>query len=123
MITIKQNKVAGFEPRWAAFAGFSVLFDEPDLTPNENFLKIDHAIQACSGRNFYFSLADGINKLDRDLLITCYLFCPLPPSSYHVTVWDGVNSDNISSLHAELKEEWSQFLDNVPGSLESSPDS
>ncbi|MCW5619810.1 MAG: hypothetical protein KIS79_01710, partial [Burkholderiales bacterium] len=52
---------------------------------------------------------------------TTFLLCPLPPSSYHVTVWDGINTGNEAKLHQELRREWSAFLSAIPDALHRLP--
>ncbi len=125
MITITQKKIAGLEPRWAPFSGFSLLFDNPGVstTRSRNFLRI--ACSAASGGplDLYFRLGKAIEKLERDLLIKTYLFCPLPPSSYHMTVWDGINFDNISAVHTAIRSDWTAFLQDVPNALGTPPES
>jgi len=123
MITITQNKVAGFEPRWAPFGGFSMLFDNPgdSLTPDGDLLRVSCAPAAGSPLNLYAKIEKALDKLGRDLLLRTYLFCPLPASSYHVTVWDGVNVDNIGTLNPGVRSDWSRFLDGLPTSLKAPP--
>ncbi len=125
MITITQNKIAGFEPRWAPFSGFSLVFDNPGVStaPTGNLLKIDCLSESGGPLDLYFRFEETINKLGRDLLIRTYLFCPLPASSYHVTVWDGVNVDNISSVCATVRSDWTAFLQGIPDSLLTPPGS
>jgi len=96
MIPITHPKVAGFEPRWARFAGFSVLFNS-------------HGDSA-----FLDGLAWTIEHLGRNDLIRRHLFCPLPPPSFHVTVWDGVNAENVDHLPASQRESWGRFLAGMP---------
>lgn len=123
MITITQNKVAGFEPRWARFLGFSVLFDNPGASTSryEGLLNIMCAPELDGDLDLYFRLAKTISDIGRDLLTTTFLFCPLPPSSYHVTVWDGINVGNESQLPESLGMEWSPFLRGIPKTLHSPP--
>jgi hypothetical protein len=123
MITITQNKVAGFEPRWAPFAGFSALFDNPgsSLAVNGDLSKIACVLAEGGPLDLYARLEKTVEELDRDLLIRTYLFCPLPPSSYHVTVWDGINVDNIGSVKSAVRPDWSAFLDGLPFSLKAPP--
>lgn len=123
MITITQNKVAGFEPRWAPFAGFSLLFDNPgdSLTVDGDLAKITCASAAQGPLDLYSGLEKALEDLDRDLLIRTYLFCPLPPSSYHVTVWDGINVDNIWSVKPAVRSDWSVFLNGLAPSLNGPP--
>lgn len=125
MITITQNKVAGFEPRWAPFTGFSVLFDNPgdSLTVDGEVSKITCAPAEGGPLDLYFGLEKALVELDRDLLIRAYLFCPLPSSLYHVTVWDGINVDNISAVNPVVRSTWSAFLDALPRSLDAPPTS
>jgi hypothetical protein len=37
MITITNHKISGFDPRWATFRGFSLLFDNPTTPTNLPF--------------------------------------------------------------------------------------
>jgi hypothetical protein len=125
MIAITQNKIAGFEPRWAPYPGFSLLFDNPGDSTSRigDHLKIGCSSEPKGPLKLYFKLEDTINKLGRDLLIRTYLLCPLPGSSYHVTVWDGVNIDNVSSVHVAVRSDWVKFLQEIPHSLGTPPDS
>ncbi len=93
MITITNLKIAGFEPKWARFHGFSLLFDNPNnhLQSMQNNLFKLH----CSADNdpdliFYKTLSNSLNALDLNQLLNTYLFCSLVPSSFHVTVLDGL---------------------------------
>ena len=123
MITITQNKVAGFEPRWAPFAGFSVLFDNPgdSLAMDGGLSRVACAPAVGGPLDLYARIGEAMDKLDRDLLIRTYLFCPLPPSSYHVTVWDGINVDNIGSVRPPVRSDWSEFLEGLPSTLTAPP--
>ena len=100
MHPITHPKIASLEPRWAPFTGFSLLFDNPDL---------------------YRRLAATLGEMDRDQSLRRLLLCPLPPTSYHTTVWDGINTENLAEVTAALQPEWSAFLQGLPGTLHSSP--
>jgi len=123
MITLTHKKIAGFEPRWAPFMGFSFLFDNPGQATEriDEFAKISGSCQFGSDLDLYAQLEATINELDRDLLIRTFLFCPVPAQSYHVTVWDGVNVENITSIPAAMQAEWATFLQGVPSSLRTPP--
>ncbi len=127
MITITQNKVAGFEPRWASFARFSLLFDNPGkpLVQKEDGGLPKICVSPVKDEEgdlaFYFGIEKALEKIGRDLVIQTYHFCPLPTSSYHVTVWDGINNDNISSVKLDVRSEWSAFLEGLPNSLSAPP--
>ena len=123
MITISNNKVAGFNPRWAQFPGFSLLFDNPGqgftlMAPD--LLKLDCPVAQSSrddGLVLYRSLTQALRQFNLDRLVNNYLFCPLPPYSYHVTVWDGLNTDNRGSVLSPHQEQITQFLENMPDSF------
>lgn len=123
MITITNDKVAGFSPRWANFRGFSLLFDNPfdddnlglSFDPMGGLLKI-----RCSMYNpklgFHKILKEGLDKIGVDMLVNKFLFCSLPPESYHVTVWDGVNYGNIDDVNMSDRMNFRSFLNNFPHS-------
>jgi hypothetical protein len=125
ILTITQNKVAGFEPRWASFPGFSILFDNPGDSTEQagSLLRVDCSTTTSGPLELYRKLDESLGELDRDHLIRTFLFCPLPPSSYHLTVWDGVNVDNIGSVRPGIQADWSTFLNGLPDSLRTPPDS
>lgn len=101
---ITQAKVAGLEPRWSRFPGFSLLFDNP----------------ASAWTGFYSRLHEAMLQLAPEVTVDAHAFCPLPFDSYHVTVWDGVNAANLGALRAE-REAWTAFLAALPGSATAEP--
>lgn len=119
MITISNQKIAGFEPRWADFRGYSLLFNNPgdSLTPSGARLDLDNPVDTDPDLGFYRALNNSITAFGREMLIRSYLFCPLPPPSYHVTVWDGCNAANVADvvpLHRTALEAQLKYL---PSSL------
>jgi hypothetical protein len=48
---------------------------------------------------------------------------PIAPSSYHVTVWDGINADNIGYVNPAVRTAWSVFLTGLAPSLKAPPNS
>lgn len=125
MIKITNNKIAGFAPRWAEFRGLSLLFDNPfpddDLGLSFDYIHASLRIR-CSMYNprlrFYKALKAALDEIGVDLLTNRYLFCPLPPESYHVTAWDGVNYDNIDKVHEDKRLEFESFLGCLPYSID-----
>ena len=120
MIVVTQPKVQGFWPRWAAFNGFSLLFDSPGqhTSPHgEGLLKLDCQVQTVPEQDFYRRLVAGLNKIGLDSLINNYLFCPLEPYSYHTTVWDGLNDSNAEYVVAEQQRLLRHYLDEFPRSF------
>lgn len=98
-IEITNPKLESLEPRWARFRGFSLLFENPADD---------------DGRALYRALEDGIAERVGDPLVTELGLCPLPPESYHVTVWDGVNDGNLAQVVPEYRAAWEAFLHAIP---------
>ena len=120
MIVVTQPKVQGFWPRWAPFKGFSLLFDTPgkSLTPfRSGLVKLDCQTQTAPEQAFYRRLATGLAKVDLDLLINNYLFCPLEPYSYHTTVWDGLNDSNSAWVAEDQIRPLHHLLGHFPRSF------
>jgi len=117
MLSVTNAKIAGFLPRWASFRGFTILFDNP----GQSFTGAGslRTLSTDSALDFYAGLRDQLTRLDLDVLTNTYLFCPLPPPSYHVTVCDGGNDGNIGRLPAGKRDELGVFLDGLPESLSS----
>jgi hypothetical protein len=124
MITVSNPKVAGFVPEWAPFRGFSILFDNPgeSVRPTERYELLACDVDSDPALGFYCALRDALASLDVRLLTHAYLFCPLPPASYHVTVWDGANDGNAQSVVPEHREPIRHLLAELPATLrETSP--
>lgn len=119
MISITNAKVAGFTPRWAPFRGFSILFDNPgrSLTHAGQQRMLSCDLDGDPDLGFYRSLRDTLARLDLDLLTNTYLFCPLPPPSYHVTVWDGGNDGNVGQALPDYRHTLSLLLAGLPAAL------
>jgi hypothetical protein len=119
MITVTNSRVAGFEPRWASFRGFSLLFDNPgdSVSPMGSVLKLDTPVETGGDLALYRTFAVAIDKFGRDLLINTYLFCPLAPYSYHVTAWDGVNDGNLAAVTQAMQPELQGLLQDFPDRL------
>ena len=107
MITITNPKIAGFQPIFSEFRGFSCLF-EP-LAGDEN------------SASLYRLLHESLKKLGPVQMANTYLFCPLPFPSYHVTVWDGVNDSNVDAITTKHREYFRSYLKKVNTSLELEP--
>lgn len=125
MIIITDNRIAALQPVWARFPGFSLLFDNTDasLSPVGKFLKINVVPTPDEALSLYAALDRMLDELGRDYLLQAYLFCSLPINCYHVTVWDGINVGNISSVWTGVRAEWAEFLERLPDSLETPPKS
>ena len=96
MIPITNPKLLGLEPRWAPFRGVSLVFNPP---------RDDELLRA---------LRAGVAAMSRDSLITEHFLRLLPPASYHVTVWDGVNDGKLPEVVPSFRAEWERFLQAIP---------
>jgi len=120
MFQITNPKIAGVEPRWAPFCGFSLLFDNPGQSVSamgRDWLKVDCQPDKNPELALYQSFTEFMDELDPSRLTKAYLFCTLPPYSYHVTVWDGLNDANAPRVPASDRPQLKRFLANLPGSL------
>lgn len=119
MLTISNQKVAGFEPRWADFRGYSLLFDNPgdSLASSGALLALSDQVDTDPELGFYQALNNSIAAIGREMLIRSYLFCPLPPASYHVTVWDGGNDANVADVVPSYRPLLEAQLKGLPSSL------
>ena len=91
-VPITNPKLSGLEPRWAPFRGFSLVFDPPE----------DDV--------FFRALRMGLAALENDALIAEFYLRLLPPASFHVTVWDGVNDGKLAEVTPEFRTAWERFL-------------
>ncbi len=118
MITVTNQKVAGFVPQWAPFRGFSVLFDSSEASlqggsPRQLACDLD----GDPALGFYRALRNSLASLDLRVLTHTYLFCPLPTPSYHVTVWDGANDGNLNNVTIDQRQHVEQLLNDVAGAI------
>lgn len=103
-ITLK--KLAGLN-NWAAYHGFSFLFDNPG---DNNYHPLDCGVIKIDCKEdekktlLYAKAFDTLSDLIPEFPNNGYLFCRVPLSSYHVTFWDGVTDSNIIKLenHSDI---------------------
>jgi hypothetical protein len=118
MLTITNGKIAGFEPLWAAFRGFSFLFDNPGDSFTRAGNRLDLTVNlADPALAFYRILHESVVRLGKDHLLNAYLLCALPPPSFHVTVWDGVNDGNIGQVPEAPRAAFQDLLTGLPDAL------
>ena len=120
-IPVTNRKIAGLGGlRWASFGGFSLLFDNPGESVSSmgrGWLKVACSVHADPDLRLYGSFARSLDRMGQDLLSKEYLFCPLPPYSYHVTVWDGLNDGNVERLSHDHRLDLERFLTDLPDSI------
>lgn len=119
MIFLTNPKISGFAPQWAPFKGFSILFDNPgdSLLPfytNEN-LKLLNCDPTSKELEFYKILNETLNQFPQ--MTNTFLFCPLPIESYHVTLWDGINDENVQSVFREYRFDAEDLLQDLTNSF------
>jgi hypothetical protein len=126
---LKENpKIAAFRPGapwrelWvsARFCGFSYLLDNPgnSLVITEEgvpLLSCDTSPGAQGDLALYRKLAAGIKGLESQL--RRFAFCPLCTSSFHVTLWDGINQSNAPTLTMANRAEYEAFARALPASV------
>jgi hypothetical protein len=118
MLTITNRKVAGLGPDWAPFRGLSLLFDNPGDSFNRNGCRLDLTLNLADPTLvFYRLLHESVVRLGKDHLLHTYLFCCLPPASYHVTAWDGINDGNLDEVPQPHQATLQSLLAGLPDSL------
>ncbi len=122
MTFIDNPKLATLEhARWATFPGISYLFD-----PHADCLSLDDATAFqyidCNAQNnqklaLYAAMSDVLDKVGRIRLTNTFSLCTLPNASYHVTVLDGINIENVAELSEPAGKEFRELLDGFPVSF------
>jgi len=126
MTGITNNKVRalGPPPSWSSFKGISVIFDNPGdslVAVGEGLVRLTCRTSSDPRLRFYSTLEDAIGRLNVNWLSAEFDFCPLPSHSYHVTVWDGINDDNLASIVDLHRPTIQEFLEALPRSLKEMP--
>jgi hypothetical protein len=121
MIHITNKKVAGFDPRWAPFHGFSILFNNPSSRclqeRRSGILDLANDVYNDSALDFYKILHEGVTRLNIDSLTNNFLFCALPPNTYHVTLWGGLNYRHVPQIDLQYRPIVQNWLSNLPESF------
>lgn len=118
-VRITNPKIATLAPTWRRYRGFSVLFDNPGaraparMTPLADLPVEDPAQQA-----LYDDLAALVAGADVATMREQHGFCPLPRYSYHVTVCDGPNEQDLAGAHGPAVAAAAALLDDLPHSLD-----
>ncbi len=122
MALIEHPKIANLTPLWAELHGFSLLFDNPGpcLIPQPNGMQLLHNEPlTVPGHRFFGLMVQQLERLGLPHLMNAYGFCPLPPPSYHVTVWDGLSQLRLPEMEPSMQTQMGSFLQQLPDSLAS----
>lgn len=112
---ITNPKIAGLEPTWRTWRGVSVLFDNPGLLPGP---RLDDATAAgVAEQRLYDDLSVLVDAARPPALRAGYGFCPLPRSTYHVTVCDGPNEEELARTKGSATAEVAALIATLPDSL------
>lgn len=119
MITICNKKILSFVPEWAQFRGFSYLFDHQDDNTLVNVDSVEQLrfLDCKENIDLYKALKISMDAIGGINLTNKYSLCPLPLSSYHVTVWDGINDSNLQKISQKHQEDFATFLEGLPQSF------
>jgi len=123
-VRITTPKLTGPELAWAPFKGWSVLFDT-DLGPHqrqqggaeppEPLELLELPGKLIAGHDLYRTLSVWSFDLVRRQQPAGYL--PLPPSSYHVTVCDGLSDAQLNEAQGPARQRIAQMLESLPGAV------
>ncbi len=117
---IQHPKIGNLRPVWAPFHGFSLLFDNSGdcFRSQPSGLQLLHnQLQKGSVLNLYQCLDQWVRETGTAHLMNTYGFCPLPASSFHVTVWDGIHQGQVKNISSEHRGRVREFLESLPGSF------
>ncbi len=107
------------ESRSSSLRGCSLLFDNPgqSLRSVGNQLYFDNEVDSDNTSALYKILYDTIAPHNNDAAINRYLLRAKSAAYYHVTVWGGVNDQNVAGVaepHRAMLRDW---LARLPDSL------
>lgn len=108
--------IVSFKMEWRDFRGFSVIGDpvEADLIEGPPSVL---TLRNVTGSN---ALYDALNRLMYgplgDALKEEFVFAKLPFESYHVTLQDGINIDNVHHLRPKAATDFQNFFVTLPES-------
>jgi hypothetical protein len=106
------------EPLWQPFPGFSFLFKNP----GKSLRAFDRVEQLHIDGNtiksipLYSKISAAVDRIDPVALAQRFLFFTLPVSTYHVTVWDGINKGNQDRLNPDSAEKFRKYFAQEIGS-------
>jgi len=125
---VANPKIAGFDdsgnPQWAAFSGYSYILrpHNGDLSPlapglPEGLKQVNCQVHAHPHLRLYKAFSEALDEIGMQELKSKYGFCLLPPPSWHITYWDGINVENLGEVWEDYANGIESFLVNLPYSF------
>ena len=116
---ITNDRLVDMSPCWAEFRGFSLLFDNPthNLHRRDGILKLSLRVATARRLLLYKAFADSLQEIRSDILTNEFMLGLLPPSTYHVTVWNGVNDANVTRSSPDFLPRLRSMLTRLPDSI------
>lgn len=116
-------KIAGLEPSWTDYRGFSILFDNPGSEPDEDRIQELGSIpvRRPEAQRVFDRLAAAVDDLDPTGLRDHLGFCPLPRATYHVTICDGITEHDLANCSHAPRPATRAFLRDLPNGLHHPP--
>jgi hypothetical protein len=103
------------EPIWLPFPGFSYIFDNPgsSLEPEGHIQRLNIADLDVPELALYKAIFTAVKQIDPDDVAKKYNFFTLPPQTYHVTVWDGLNLGNLDDVKPVVRSQFNAYFENA----------
>lgn len=120
MSNILKIQMPGVEPIWAPFEGFSLIFNNPGKSFEKVLGNVDRircSFSADESLKLYSILWGWLVKADLEQLYTRFSLCPMSPSNYHVTAWDGLNRNTPFKARSPVRSEYESFVSSIPEKL------
>lgn len=100
------------------------MFDNPgsSFSPvnepaQKEWLKINCCIDENPKLQLYKGFTEALSEIGENRLTAPYSLCLLPSYSYHVTVWDGLNDDNVQNVSDDYCPKLEDLLKCLPHAL------
>lgn len=109
-------KIFDYVARWARFPGFSLLFDNPALNclNTENGPRLHFQPEQDERERLFSSVAAWAAEVLDAECFWRYGVCVTPPSSYHVTAWDGLNVAVLEQCDSATRTALQQLIETLP---------
>lgn len=118
MIGLQNPKIETLTPRWAEFRGFSLLFDNPGRETAHADGLLDCRPDDDPELALYAALAAWQQRCGHRQMLLEHGVALMPPSTFHVTAWDGINAATLAAQTAPARAAACAWLDTLPGTAD-----